>query len=156
MGNTISYNVGLLKVGFVYKTTLQLVHEYDDEQFEINLPFPHTTNLSVIETIKSKNGHDLILHLHPQSNLVMNDYLDIRFIPKKKDVAIALNDENKDTESDDNVSQNADKIRCMKLKVTAKVLRKEQGTPMLKPGVVFVSKGQMYNTDMSATEWEIE
>ena len=156
--NIITYNVGMLKVGFIYKTRLQLIHEFNDDKYDINIPFKHTTNITLDDIIKSNDGHKLILQLHPQNALKMNDYLDIKFIPKKnKKMDInnktdndknALN-ENKEMEIEDKL-----KIETMKLKIAAKVLRKEQGTPMLKPGVSCLTKGSMYNTDMSATEWE--
>ena len=83
--NIVSYNLGMLKVGFIYKTTLQLIHSYDcDNKYDINIPFKHTTNITLIDIIESSDGHKLVLQLHPQNALKMNDFLDVQFIPKQK------------------------------------------------------------------------
>ena len=146
--NNVEYNVGLLKVGYVYETTLQLIHDYSAEQYEINIPFKHTSNITVTDSNESENGHSIKLQLHPQKALMMKDYLDIQFLPKLK--------ENEEPQSNQDQMEitNDGKVKEMKLQIVAKVLRKEQGTPFLKPGVTCLCKGPSYNTDLSATEWD--
>merc|ERR1712154_752924 len=72
-----------------------------------------------------------------------------------KESGDALNQNGNENEhGDDELNENTiRKVENMKLKLSAKVLRKEQGTPMLKPGITCITKGSMYHTDMSATDW---
>merc|ERR1712228_1089086 len=79
------------------------MHKYNDEnKYDINIPFKHTTNITLINAIKSNNGHKLILQLHPQNALLMNDYLDVIFIKKKEK-------ENNNKDNDDDLTMNDNK-----------------------------------------------
>ena len=133
----------------------------------MRIPFEHTTNVTVAESVNAEHGHNLFLHIHPQKALTMKDYLDIEFVPKALQSNNEMNepndskevehdDENTDADGDVQLKRKFEKLQkqVMRLKLTAKVLRKEQGTPMLKSGVSCLTKGSMYNTDLSATECE--
>jgi len=144
--------------------------------YDLNIPFKHTTNITVIDTTQCDDGHTIMVQLHPQKDLVMNDYLDIEFVPKQNAICGSNGNENEENENEVNDDLTDDgkeskdvengngvhsigadvliQTESLKLKLTAKVLRKEQGTPMLKPGITCLTKGSMYHTDMSATDWE--
>lgn len=99
---------------------------------------------------KQLEGHIIKIQIHPQKALLMKDCIGIQFIESNKN----KNKNEKMAKSNKNdLEKKEDKKLIVKhgitVRIDAKVLRKDQGTPLVKSGIHCIQGKCMIDTDVS-------
>jgi len=149
-----TFHLGMLKIGHIYETTLQLNHNFGNnfkiKNFQSNdmtlidckpiIAVKNKDNNTNDNNISEVEGHYITIYVNPKTPLLFKDFFEIHFND-------TLNNNNNNNDND-----NSNDSNIIYIQVSAKVLRQDQGTPLLKSGIRCIKRDTNEETDYSEIE----